>query len=145
MAIKETIEKQIKEAMLAKQAVRLKALRQIKSEILKLETSGKPYTDQDEMAMLKRLVKQHHESIEAFEKGNRPQQVAEEKEELTVIESFLPAQVSHEELERVVKKAIAETGATSAKDMGKVMKHLQAKGVAADGKTMSEIVKKALG
>ena len=144
MSIKDQVMDQLKEAMKSRDTVRTTALRQIKSEIMKLETSGKAFTEKDVRAAVKRLVNQHHESIEAFRKAGRDERVQEEEGELKVIEGFLPPPVSPEELERIVKEAISEVGATSPKDMGKVMKHLTSGDLEADGKTLSELVKKLL-
>lgn len=145
MSLQTDVEQQLKEAMKAKEAVRVKALRQIKSELLKLQTSGREYSEQDEKAMLKRLVKQHNESIEAFQGAGRAEQAEEERQELEIIQTFLPPQLSGAELEAAVKQAVSETGASSPKDMGKVMKHLKSAGVEADGREMSEMVKNVLG
>ena len=144
MGMKERVMEQLKEAMKNRDTVRMNALRQIKSEIMKLETSGKPFTEKDVRAAVKRLVNQHHESIEAFRKAGRDERVQEEEAELKVIESFLPPPVSPEELERLVKEAVSAVGATSVKDMGRVMKHLTSGDLEADGKTLSELVKKLL-
>ncbi len=144
MGIKEQVMEQLKEAMKSRDTLRTNALRQIKSEIMKLETSGKPFTEKDVRSAVKRLVNQHNESIEAFRKAGRTERVQEEEGELKVIEKFLPAPVSPEELERIVKEAIAGVGAASPKDMGRVMKHLTSGDLEADGKTLSELVKKLL-
>ena len=98
------------------------------------------------MKLLRSLVKQRRDSIEAYDKGNRQDLVAKEKAEIEVIEAYLPQAASQEEIEHAVAAAIAETGATSMKDMGKVMKAAQGLLAAknADGRTVSEIVKAKL-
>jgi len=144
MALLEKVEAELKQAMKAKEEVRLMALRQIKTELMKLKTSGKEFGEEDEKATLRRLVKQHRESIEAFENGGRTDSAEEEKQRLAVVESFLPAQVSGEALEVLVDDAIAASGASSPKDMGAVMKHIKASGIEADGRMLSETVKKKL-
>ena len=144
MSIKDLVMEQLKEAMKSRDSVRMNALRQIKSEVLKLETSGKPFTEKDVRATLKRLVNQHHESIVAFQKGGRNEKAEEEAAELKVIESFLPPPVSAQELEKLVKEAIDSLGASSPKDMGRVMKHLTSGDLEADGKVLSELVRKSL-
>jgi len=144
MALMETVESGLKEAMKKKEEVRLKALRQIKAELMKLKTSGKPFTEEDEKAVIRRLVKQHRESIEAFEKGGRGELVDEEQQRLAIVESFLPAQMSGAALEAAVAEAVAAVGASSPKDMGKVMKHLKDAGVEADGRILADTVKTRL-
>jgi len=144
MALRQEIDTRLKEAMKEKAADRVRALRQIKSELLKLETSGREFSERDETAMLKRLVKQHRESIEAFEKAGRTEQAAAERAELEVIRSFLPAEITGAELEALVREAIGETGAASPKEMGRVMKHVMARGLPVDGKAVSELARKLL-
>ena len=148
MSLKSTIESEIKQAMLNKDKDRLRALRAIKSQILLAETEkgGSGDLSEDvEMKLLTKAAKQRRDSIEVFEEQGRGDLAATEKSELAVIESFLPKQLSEEEIEVEVKKVIEATGASGPQDMGKVMgsatKKLAGK---ADGKIISAIAKKLL-
>ena len=134
--------------MLAKQKERLEALRSVKSGIILLKTekgASHEVTADEELKMLQKQVKQRKESAEIFTQQNRPELAEKELFEAKVIEEFLPAQMSAEELEVRIKAIIAQVGAQSAKDMGKVMglasKELAGK---AEGKAISELVKKLL-
>lgn len=146
--LQENIDKEIKTAMLAKNNVRLRGLRAIKAAILlaKTEKGGNDTLTEDaEIKVLQRLAKQRKESADIYKTQNREDLYQIEAEELEVIEEFLPKQLSREEVIAVVQDVIARTGATSVKDMGKVMgganKELAGK---ADGKTISEVVKELL-
>jgi len=146
--LQENIDKEIKTAMLAKDNVRLRGLRAIKAAILlaKTEKGGSDTLTEDaEIKVLQRLAKQRKESAEIYKTQNREDLYQIEAEELEVIEGFLPKQLSREEVIAVVQDVISRTGATSVKDMGKVMgaanKELSGK---ADGKTISEVVKELL-
>ena len=148
MKLEEIINQAIKEAMLAKQKERLEALRSVKSGIILLKTekgASHEVTADEELKMLQKQVKQRKESAEIFTQQNRPELAEKELFEAKVIEEFLPAQMSAEELEVRIKAIIAQVGAQSAKDMGKVMglasKELAGK---AEGKAISELVKKLL-
>ncbi|WP_420316961.1 GatB/YqeY domain-containing protein [Ekhidna sp.] len=148
MSLKLTIESEIKQAMLNKDKDRLRALRAIKSQILLAETEkggGGELSEDTEMKLLTKAAKQRKDSIEVFEKQGRDDLAATEKSELTVIESFLPKQLSEQEVEEEVKKIIDEVGASGPQDMGKVMgaatKKLAGK---ADGKLISTLAKKLL-
>jgi uncharacterized protein YqeY len=148
MSLKSTIESEIKQAMLAKDKDRLRALRAIKSQIMLAETEkgrGGELSEDTEMKLLTKAAKQRKDSIEVFEQQNRDDLAATEKSELAVIESFLPKQLSEEEVEAEVKKVIEEVGAAGPQDMGKVMgaatKKLAGK---ADGKLISSLAKKLL-
>lgn len=134
--------------MLAKNNVRLRGLRAIKAAILLAKTEkggGEALTEDVEIKVLQRLAKQRKESAEIYKTQNREDLYQIEAEELEVIEEFLPKQLSREEVITVVQDVISRTGATSVKDMGKVMgaanKELSGK---ADGKTISEVVKELL-
>ena len=148
MSLKSTIESEIKQAMLNKDKDRLRALRAIKSQILLAETekggSGE-LTEETEMKLLTKAAKQRRDSIEVFEKEGRDDLSETEKSELAVIESFLPKQLTEEEVEEEVKQVIQESGASGPQDMGKVM-GLSTKKLAgrADGKMISAIAKKLL-
>ena len=137
-----------KEAMKARDKVRLEALRNIKKVFIEAKTApGANDTLEDAQALkiLQKLAKQGHDSADLYTSQNRPDLAEEEMAQVNVIESYLPKQMSEEEIEAVVKEIIAQTGAQSMKEMGKVMgiasKQLAGK---ADGKKISEIVKKLL-
>jgi uncharacterized protein len=147
MALLEQIQKDMVTAMKAKDEVRLGALRMMKSALKKQEIdSMKPLTEASELQVLNTLVKQRQESADLFRKGNRPELAEKEEAEIRLLESYLPAAPSPEELEEAVRAAIAETGATSAKQMGAVMKAASAKlsGKRVDGKALSDLVKQRL-
>lgn len=142
------ISNDIKEAMKARDKVRLEALRNIKKVFIEAKTApGANDTLEDAQALkiLLKLAKQGHDSADLYTSQNRPDLAEEEMAQVNVIESYLPKQMSEEEIEAVVKEIIAQTGAQSMKEMGKVMgiasKQLAGK---ADGKKISEIVKKLL-
>lgn len=142
------ISNDIKEAMKARDKVRLEALRNIKKVFIEAKTApGANDTLEDAQALkiLQKLAKQGHDSADLYTSQNRPDLAEEEMAQVNVIESYLPKQMSEEEIEAVVKEIIAQTGAQSMKEMGKVMdiasKQLAGK---ADGKKISEIVKKLL-
>ena len=147
MSLETKIMEDLKAAMKAKDQAALRGIRAIKSAILLAQTdgSGKEIDDQKEIQILQKLVKQRKESLEIFQKQNREDLAKVEEEEIAVIEKYLPKQMSEEELETTVKEIITATGASSMRDMGKVMgvasKQLAGK---ADGKAISEIVKKLL-
>lgn len=133
--------------MKAKEEARLSALRMIKTALQKAHVdSPKPLDDQADQQILKGLVKQRIDAAEMFRKGGREDQAAKEEAEKKIIESYLPAAASEEETLAAIDAAIAETGATSAKQMGVVMKAVQAKlaGKTVDGKLISEKVKARL-
>ncbi len=148
MSLKLTVESEIKTAMLNKDKDRLRALRAIKSQILLAETEkggGSDLSEDAEMKLLTKAAKQRRESIMVFEEQARNDLAATEKSELEVIESFLPKQLSEQEIEEVVKAVIARVSATGKQDMGKVMgvatKELTGR---ADGKIISSIAQKLL-
>lgn len=148
MSLEEKINADLKTAMLAKDEVGLRGIRAIKSAILLAKTekgSDGTISPEKEVQMLQKLVKQRRDSIAEFEKANRPDLIQKEQEEVSVIEKYLPAMMSAEEVAEVVKQAIAATGATSQKEMGKVMgivsKQLAGK---ADNKLVADTVKSLL-
>lgn len=147
MSLYQDIEAQLKDAMRAQDKDRLMALRNIKSVLKNKAIDAKrDLNDGEVIQVLSTLAKQRKESIEAFQSGGRQDLVEKEAAELKVIEEFLPQQLSAEELERTIREAITETQAQGAKDMGKVMKAVQPKVMGrADGKVVSELVKKLLG
>jgi len=146
-SLQERLSQQIKSAMLAKDADQLGALRMLKSAIgyVLIEKKAETLPDADFVAIVQKEVKKRRDSIEQFEKGGRPELAAKEKQEITVLEGFLPQALAPEELEKLVRDAIAETGASSKKDMGTVIKAVQATAAGrADGKTISQLVGKLL-
>ncbi len=148
MALETDIMAAMKDAMKAKDEAKLRALRAIKAEIIKAKTepgAGGEIDADTEQKFLQKMMKQRKDSLSIFEEQGRADLAAKEKEEMAVISTFLPAQLSEEEITEAVKKIIADTGASSAADMGKVM-GLASKALAgkADGKTISTIVKQQL-
>ena len=147
MSLENTISEAIKTAMREKDKVALDALRAVKSQILllKTEAKGAEVSAEQEIAILQRMIKQRKDSYDQFTAQNRSDLAEVESAQMKVIEKFLPAQLSAEDLETEMKKIIAETGAESAKDLGKVMgiasKTLAGK---SDGKSISEMAKKLL-
>ena len=149
MSLETQIMAEMKEAMKAKNEAVLRSLRAIKAEIIKAKTepgAGGEIDEATEQKFLQKMMKQRRDSLEIFEKQGREDLASKEKEEMEVIERFLPKQMTGEEIKEAVVKIIADTGASSAADMGKVMgaasKQLAGK---ADGKTISTIVKELLG
>ena len=148
MSLSVQIMDEIKTAMKAKNTVALEALRAIKSELLLAQTasgSKEEISADEEIKLLQRLVKTRKESARIFTEQNRPDLAEPELAQVEVIEKFLPAQLSEEEIEAVIAKIIAETGASGIASMGKVMGLATAQlGGTAEGKTVSTIVKKLL-
>ena len=148
MALLDQIQKDMVTAMKAKDEARLSAVRMIKSALKKHEIdSMKPLDEASELAILSMMVKQRRESIDMFRKGGREELAEKEEAEMKMIEAYMPSAPSDEELDAAIAAAMAETGATSAKQMGLVMKAVQAKlaGKRVDGKVLSEKVKGKLG
>jgi uncharacterized protein len=147
MPLLDQVQKDMVAAMKARDEARLSALRMIKAALQKhaIDTM-KPLDEASEMQILKSLVKQRIDAAEMFRKGNRPELAEKEEKEKLLIESFLPAGASEEEIEAAIFAAIAETGVTSLKQMGVVMKATQAKlkGKTVDGKSLSEKVRSKL-
>ena len=150
MTLSERIDADLKEAMRAKNAMRLGVLRMLKSALKygAIEKSGADaqLADADAVQVIRKQAKQRQDSIESFEKGGRAELAEKEKAELEILNSYLPQQMSADELAKIVRETIAETGASSKAQMGAVMKALQAKVAGrADGKTLSQEVQKQLG
>lgn len=148
MTLEERINADIKAAMLAKERKKLDALRAVKSAILLLKTngSGDAISQEAEIACLQKLVKQRKESAELYKQQNRMDLYEDEAFQQAVIEAYLPEQMSEEEIRTELQKIISETGASSVKDMGKVMGAAQkAFAGRADNKLVSAIVKELLG
>ena len=147
MSLSEQIIADLTASMKAQDAQRTSTLRMVKAAMMNRKIEKGSELDDDEMQkLLRSLVKQRRDSIEQYEKAGRQELVDKEQAEITVIETYLPQGASAAEIEAAVVAAIAETGASSMKDMGKVMKAVQAAlaGKNADGKTVSEIVKSKL-
>jgi uncharacterized protein YqeY len=148
MTLVEQVEKDLVAAMKAQEALKLSVLRMMKTALTnkKIEL-GKPLDDAAAIAVLRTLVKQRHDSVEAYRKGGRDDLADKEAAEIKIVEGYLPAAASDEEIAAAVEAAIAETGITSVKEMGKVMKAAMAQlaGKNADGKRVSEKVKAKLG
>ncbi|MBA3804429.1 MAG: GatB/YqeY domain-containing protein [Acidobacteria bacterium] len=148
MSLKERIVKDMTAAMKSKEAARLSTLRMAKAAVMNREIEkGEPLTDEELMKVLQSLVKQRRDSVEQFEKAGRTELAEKERAEIVVIEEYLPQAATREEIERAVAEAIAETGASTMKEMGAVMKAAQARlaGRSADGRMLSESVKGKLG
>ncbi|OQP50673.1 glutamyl-tRNA amidotransferase [Niastella yeongjuensis] len=148
MNLEQKIMAELKPAMLAKDEKALRSLRAIKAAILLAKTSegaSGELKEEDEIKLLQKLVKQRRDSLEIFTQQNRTDLAQKEQEEIEIIEKFLPKQLSGEELKAIIANIIAETGASSPADMGKVMgaatKQLAGK---ADGKAISALVKELL-
>jgi uncharacterized protein YqeY len=148
MSLSTLIMEEIKNAMRAKDTIALEALRAIKSEILLAQTSSgatAEITEDDEIKILQKLVKMRKDSATIFTTQNRPDLAEPELAQIAVIEKFLPAQLSEAEVETIIAKIIADTGASGMASMGKVMGIASAQlGGTAEGKTISTIVKKLL-
>jgi len=147
MPLIDRIQKDMVEAMKAKDEARLSAVRMIKAALMKQKVdSPKPIDEAAEMTILNMLIKQRTESAEMFRKGGRAEMAEKEEAERTLIESYMPAAATAEEIERAIAEAQAETQVTSAKQMGVLMKAAQAKltGKRVDGKALSEKVRARL-
>ena len=147
MPLLDQLQAEIKTAMLAKNAERLGTLRLLKSAIgyAQIEKKNESLSDAEIVAIVQKEVKKRRDSVEQYTTGGRPELAAVETSEIAVLETFLPKQLSPEELEQLVRATIQELGATSKKDMGPVMKAVQAKVAGrAEGKTISGLVGKLL-
>jgi uncharacterized protein YqeY len=147
MTLKERLMEDLKDATKAKEKLRLSTIRMIRAAVKNMEIARrqKELNDQGVLEVLGSLAKQRKESIEQFRKGGREDLACKEEEELRIVSSYLPPQLSHEELQTRVKEAIRESEATSLKDFGKVMKILmpRLKGQA-DGKVLGDMVREQL-
>jgi len=147
MSLLDRIQKDMVDAMKSKSEARLSALRMMKSALRKHEIdSMKPLDENTEIQVLNTLIKQRRDSIDMFRKGNRPELADKEEAELQLIETYLPAAPSDAEIDAAIQAALAETGVTSLKQMGVVMKATQARlaGKRVDGKALSEKVRARL-
>ncbi|MEL7123787.1 MAG: GatB/YqeY domain-containing protein [Bacteroidota bacterium] len=147
MTLEERIKEDLKAAMKAKDKAALRGIRAVKAAILlaKTDGSGDEITPEKEIKLLQKLVKQRKDSVDQYVKANREDLAGVEREEIAIIEKYLPEQLSADELKEIITKVIEQAGATSMKDMGRVMglasKELAGK---ADGKTISAVVKELL-
>jgi uncharacterized protein len=147
MSLEATIQKDLITAMKAKDDVTLRGVRAIKAALMLIKTdgSGTVMNEEGEIKLLQKLVKQRKESLAIFEQNGRESLAQTEREEIAIIERYLPQQMSEAELEGIIKAIIAETGATGMKDMGKVMGATNKKVAGqAEGAVISNIVKKLL-
>ena len=147
MPLLDQVQKDMVAAMKARDEARLSALRMLKAALMKHQVdSMKPLDEAAEMQVLKQLAKQRTEAADMFRKGGRPEQAAKEEAERTLIESYLPAAASDAEMDAAIQESLAETGVSSLKQMGAVMKAVQArlKGKTVDGKLLSDKVRSKL-
>jgi len=147
MAIIEQVEKDLVAAMKAHEELKLSVLRMMKAALVNKRIElGKALENAEAMTVLRTLVKQRHESVEAYRKGGRNDLADKEEAEIKIVEAYLPAAASDVEIDAAVAEAMAETGAASAKDLGKVMKAAMAKlaGKNVDGKRVNERVRAKL-
>ena len=147
MTLKEQIANDIKEAMKSREMDKVSALRMVNSAIKNKEIDNRPnpLSEEDVIAVVKKLTKQRKDSIEQFEKAGRNDLVENEQKELSILEKYLPEQMSEDQITEIVVAAISESGAESMRDMGKVMQIVTQKTQgAADNKLVSQIVKAKL-
>ena len=148
MTLMELISRDMTAAMRARDAQRLGPLRMAKAALMNREIEkGRALDEAEEQQVLISLIKQRRDSIEQFQKGGRQELADKEAAEITTLEVYLPPPVDPADIERAVSEAIAEAGATSARDLGKVMKAVMPKlaGRAVDGRTINELVRRKLG
>jgi len=147
MSLTEQVQKDLVDAMRKKEELRLSTLRMMKAALhnKQIEKRG-ALEEKEELQVFSTMIKQRKDSIEQFEKGNRPELARKEAEEIAVIEAYMPKAVGEEEVIAAVRATIAEMGTPTMKDMGAVMKNVMAKfaGARVDGKLVSEMVKKEL-
>jgi uncharacterized protein len=147
MTLAERISAELKSAMLAREAQKVGTLRLLKSALgyAQIERQTDQLPDAEVIALIQKEVKKRRDSIEQFEKGGRPELAAKEQEELAILEHYLPEPLTPSELEQLVRDTIQETGATSKKDLGPVIKAVQAKTAGrAEGKAISSIAARLL-
>ena len=147
MGLREQISTDIKDAMRAKEMAKLNALRMVQSAFKnrEIELRPEPMSEDECLTVVKKLVKQRKESIEQYLAAKRQDLVDAETTELKLLEAYLPAQMSREQIEKIVVEVVASTGAKTVKDMGLVMKEVQARTAgSADNKIVSEIIKSKL-
>ncbi len=152
MSIKQQLEEDLKTSLKARDSVRVSCLRMLKARLLEREVAlrskeGRDYqiTDEEALVSIAAYAKQRRDSIDGFRQGGREEQAANEEAELAIVSEFLPKQLSEAELREIVGQAVSESGATSAREMGQVMKLVmpKTKGLA-DGKRVNQIVRELL-
>jgi uncharacterized protein YqeY len=147
MSLRDRLSEDLKQAMKARDQLRMDVIRMIKAAVLNKEVEIKKDLDDAEMSrIMTSMIKQRKDSVEQYERGQRAELAAKERQEISIIESYLPKAVSADELERIVDIAIRESGASSAKDMGAVMKAVMMRlaGQPVDGKHVSDLVRSKL-
>ena len=147
MSLSEQVQKDMIAAMKAHEELRLSTLRMMKSALKNKEIDKRaPLDEKEELQVFSTMIKQRKDSIEAFEKGGRPELAKKEAEEIAIIEAYMPKAVGEADVVAAVKATIAEMGSPTMKDMGTVMKNVMARfsGARVDGKLVSELVKKEL-
>jgi uncharacterized protein len=146
LSLVERLEGEVKDAMLARDATRRDALRLILNSLRAAEKDlQRPLSDDEELQVLQRERKRRNEAAEAFRAGGREEQATQEETELAILQEFMPEPLSEDELERIVDDAIAETGATSLRDMGRVMADVMPQVAGrADGSAVGQIVREKL-
>jgi uncharacterized protein YqeY len=147
VSLTEQVQKDLVDALRKQEELRLSTLRMVKTALKNKEIDKRSaLNEKEELQVFSTLIKQRKDSIEAFEKGNRPELARKEAEEIAIIEAYLPKAVGEKEVVTAVKATIAEMGSPTMKDMGTVMKNVMAKfaGARVDGKLVSEAVKKEL-
>jgi uncharacterized protein len=147
MTLQEKIQSHLSDAMRSKDQLRLSVLRMMKTAVKNKEVEKmKPLEEAEVIAVLNTLVKQRKDSVEQFRKGSREELAQKEESEIKIIEEYLPAAASDDEIRRAVEEAVQETGAASMKDMGKVMKATMSRlaGKTVDGSRVSQVVKEKL-
>ncbi|HJT21970.1 MAG TPA: GatB/YqeY domain-containing protein [Nitrospira sp.] len=147
MSLRDRLTEDLKLAMKSRDQLRMDVIRMIKAAVLNKEVELKKDLDDAEMSrIMTTMIKQRKESVEQYEKGNRAELAAKERQEISIIESYLPQAVSPQELTQLIDRVIGETGAASLKDMGHVMKTVMASlaGQPVDGKQVSDLVRARL-
>ena len=147
MSLRDRLTEDLKLAMKARDQLRMDVIRMIKAAVLNKEVEMKKDLDDAEMSrIMTTMIKQRKESVEQYEKGQRAELAAKERQEISIIETYLPKALSQEELAQAVDTVIRETGASSAKDMGAVMKAVMVRlaGQSVDGKQVSDLVRSKL-
>jgi hypothetical protein len=143
MSLSQQLSEAMKEAMRAKDSLRLNTIRQIRTSVKNKEIDERrELDDQEIIGVISTLVKQRKESAQLYREGGRPDLAEKEEQEMAVLQEFLPAQLGEEEIRSIIEEAVTETGAASMKDMGKVMKVVTGRTLGrADGRLVSELVK----
>ncbi len=147
MPLKEQLQNDLSKFMKAKDENAVTAIRMLKTAIMRLETAGptKEASDEEILQLVNKEIKQRRDSIEQFEKGNRPELAAKEKAEIVVLEKYLPPQMNENEIKSIIKEAMAETGASSKADIGKIMGAIMPKVKGkADGGLVNKLVQSML-